>query len=388
MVLIPRIVTVDPAGIVARIVRSSLELLDLSVIQTDIPASEDALNEIDQRVNLVVVALSLDAHMKGFEFALRVKQASPDTAVLILADTHEPNELDEETTEESPFVYLSRPLDIHRFLRVLVAGLEGQESMKKAATATGGELTGGDDSMGAVPRLDIVAARKILEQTQSELGAMVVALADRQGEVLVEVGASGLVDLGDLARSMMPMMRTNIGLRDIVGGQVTTVQFYDGEDYDVFVLSVGLHHFISVLFEGQQGARQFGFVNRFGRKAVEDLIGLIGADAFFIVPAAPKEELPKRQTMVTKAVESEPVELARAEIEFDEEPPELEPVIEPLEPIDDLNIDVLFDDTAQLEGDIFDNLEQLEEMAKQSDGAFQKGRITWDDAKDLGVLKD
>ncbi|TVR23601.1 MAG: response regulator [Anaerolineaceae bacterium] len=388
MVLIPRIVTVDPAGIVARIVRSSLELLDLSVIQTDIPASEDALNEIDQRVNLVVVALSLDAHMKGFEFALRVKQASPDTAVLILADTHEPNELDEETTEESPFVYLSRPLDIHRFLRVLVAGLEGQESMKKAATATGGELTGGDDSMGAVPRLDIVAARKILEQTQSELGAMVVALADRQGEVLVEVGASGLVDLGDLARSMMPMMRTNIGLRDIVGGQVTTVQFYDGEDYDVFVLSVGLHHFISVLFEGQQGARQFGFVNRFGRKAVEDLIGLIGADAFFIVPAAPKEELPKRQTMVTKAVESEPVELARAEIEFDEEPPELEPVIEPLEPIDDLNIDVLFDDTAPLEGDIFDNLEQLEEMAKQSDGAFQKGRITWDDAKDLGVLKD
>lgn len=369
--------------------RSSLELLDLSVIQTDIPASEDALSEIDQRVNLVVVALSLDADMKGFEFALRVKGASPNTAVMILADTHEPSELDDETAAESPFVYLSRPLDIHRFLRVLVAGLESQDAMKKAAQAPTDHMpSGDDDAMGAVPRLDTNAARKILEQTQSELGAMVVALADRQGTVLADVGASGLVDLGELARSMVPMMKTNIGLREIVGGQVTTVQFYDGEDYDVFVLSVGLHHFISVLFEGQQGARQFGFVNRFGRKAVEDLIGLIGADAFFVVPAAPKDELPKRQTMVTKAVESEPVELARAEIEFDEEPPEPEPVIEPLEPIDDLNLDVLFDDTAQLEGDIFDNLEQLEELARQSDGAFQRGRITWDDAKDLGVLKD
>jgi CheY-like chemotaxis protein len=104
MVSIPRIVTVDPTGMIARIVRSAMELLDLSVIQTDIPSVTDALSEISPRVNLVVTTVSLTAEMKGFEFANRVQQNSGGTSIIILADENDPEEVDLEAVGHSPLL--------------------------------------------------------------------------------------------------------------------------------------------------------------------------------------------------------------------------------------------------------------------------------------------
>lgn len=366
-----------------------MELLDLSVIQIDIPNSRAALEEI-HRANLVITALSLDEEMKGFELALRVKQSAPDTSVIILADVDDPDELDEETALESPFVYLSRPVDIHQFLRVVVAGLEGHEAMQQALRTPAAVTTTQPQDMGPVPSLDAEAAKTILDGLQTDLGAMAIILATRSGEPLLETGATGFINREDLARTMTPIMHTSIGVRDLVGGQVSTVQFYDGEEYDIFVLSVGLHHFISVIFDGHSGARQFGLVNRFGRRAVEDLIGLIGADAFFIMPPQPKEELPKRpHPAKPKATEpDEPVELARAEINFADAnggPEPEETTLEPAQPIENLDLDELFgSDEATLDESMFD-IDNLEQLAKES-SQTRKGALSREEARELGLI--
>src|SRR5215475_8218139 len=105
MAPLPRILTVDPTGDVARIVRAAIDLMDRTVIETDVPGGQEALEEMKHgSYNLVATALALDAHMKGFELALRVKQASPDTGVIIMADVDDPEELDAETRADSPFV--------------------------------------------------------------------------------------------------------------------------------------------------------------------------------------------------------------------------------------------------------------------------------------------
>ena len=236
MVFIPRIVTVDPPGIVARVVRSALELLDLSVIQIDIPFASDAFNEIDERITLVITSYTLDAELTGFELARQLKQSTPNTAVMVLADS-EDSTVDERQLD-SHFVYLSRPLNIHRFLQVLIGGLESPQAMQKAYLAEE-RLGGADDDLGVVPNLDSSAARKILEKLQTELASMAIVLADRTGMALLEVGTTNYFNRDELARSLVPMMKTNLGMREIVGGQVTTIQFYDGDNYDVFVLSVG-----------------------------------------------------------------------------------------------------------------------------------------------------
>lgn len=391
MVFIPRIVTVDPTGIVARVVRSALELLDLSVIQTDIPFPSDALNVIDGKINLVITSYLLDHDLTGFELATHIKQASPKTSVIVLADSDSASP--DESQADETFVYLSRPLDIQRLVQVLIGGLESHDAMQKAFYAgTGTKTTQSDDDLGVVPKIEPNPARKVLEKLQSELGSMAILLADRTGELLLEVGTTNYFNREELARSLVPMMKTNLGMREIVGGQVTTIQFYDGDNYDIFVLSVGLHHFISVVFEGEQGARQFGFVNRFGRKAVEDLIGLIGASAFFVMATpAPvvRDDLPKRQTMTAKAVSvvEEPVELARADIIFDDDTSEFQTLAPSLEPITDLNVDLLFGDGLEIDESIFD-FDNLDNMGKSDANFFKKGKISWDDAKDLGVLKD
>lgn len=386
MVSTPRIITVDPTGAISRIVRSAMDLLDLSVIQIDVPVSMEALEEV-AHANLVVTALTLDDDMKGFEFALRVKQASPNASVIILGDVDDPTDFDEETAQESPFVYMSRPVDIQKFLAVLIAGLESHEAMMEAVInppGAGGAAAAGPADMGPVPNLDAKEAQPILDSLQADLGAIGIILADRSGATLCEAGASGFVDHAVLSQAIIPAMQANIDVKDIVGGQVSTVQLYDGEDYDVFVLSVGLHHFICVMFDGNMGARQFGLVNRFGRRAVENLIGLIGAEAFFILPPQPKEPaLPKRQhAPKAEKKQEEPVELARAEIDFSE--PEPEPVLQQLDPISDFDADDLFGDNVDFDDSMFD-LDNMEELAKQS-GEDRKGAVSWEDAEKLGLI--
>lgn len=378
---IPRIITVDATGSIARIVRSAMDLLDLSIIQTDVPSSQEALEET-KRANLVVTAFNVDDDMKGFEFALRVKQQSPHVSVIILGDEDDPDDLDDETSADSPFVYMSRPVDIHQFLRVLIAGLESHEAMMRArhapvtTTASGEQL-----DLGPVPTLEINRAKNVVDVFRTDVGAMSALLVSRAGEILLESGASGYADNVQLAQILSPVMMINYGVKDLVAGQVSTVQLYDGEDFDIFVLSVGLHHFLVAIFDGQQGARNFGGVNRYGRKAVEDLIGLLGANAFLVLPPVKKEEPPKRQHVKKVEVKEEPIELARAEIPVDK-PKEPETVIQKLEPIKELDLDSLFGSDVAVSDDLFD-LEKLEELTSTT----QQGKtFDWDWAQDAGIL--
>lgn len=385
----PRIITVDPTGEVSRIVRAAMELLELSIIQVDVPVAKDALEELSRSANLVVSAFELDDNMKGFEFALRVKQISKETAVLLLGGIEDPDELDDETAMDSPFVYMSRPVDIHRFLRVLMAGLESHEAMVEAMSAAsrGGGIVVAASSgeMGAVPVLDVNASQGIVDSLLTDLGAMAIILADREGNTLIERGAVGYVDREALANAVKPAMIANIGVKDLVGGEVNTVQLYDGEEYDIFVLSVGLHHFLCVMFDGQMGAKQFGMVNRFGRQAVQDLIALLGANAFFIQPPV-KEEPKRRPTPAKKAAEpEEPIQLEYAEIELaSSEPAEPEPVIQQLDPVENLDLDKLFGADVSVDDDIFDP-DNLEEIAKGNQPG--KSALDWDQAIQLGLLK-
>ncbi|GAB4511861.1 MAG: hypothetical protein OHK0046_10520 [Anaerolineae bacterium] len=364
-----------------------MELLDLSVTQIDVPSASDALEELDRPANLVVSAFDLDANMKGFEFGMRVKNKSRETSVIILGDVNDPAELDEETMMSSPFVYLSRPVDIHQFLRVLVAGLEGHEAMLSAmahplSTSTVAAVM---NDMGPVPSLDIKAAQGIIDKLMIDLGVMAILMASRNGEIVIARGATSQISQDDLTYALAPIMMTNINVKDLVGGQVSTVQLYDGDDYDVFVLSVGLHHFLCLVFRGQQGSKQFGMVNRLGRQAVQDLIALLGANAFFIQPTV-REEPAKRSQAVRKVEEEEPIVLEHAE-EFDmpTEIPLAPTVMPQLEPIQDLDVDALFGtDAGDITEDLFD-LDNLEKLAKESQS--QNDKLGYEEAKRIGLLK-
>jgi len=201
-------------------------------------------------------------------------------------------------------------------------------------------------------------------------------------------GASGYLNREQLTHALLPMVTTNLEMKEVVGGQSSALQFYDGEHHDVFVLSAGLHHYMCIVFAGDGGARQLGAVTRYGRRAAEDLIALLGANAWMIERTEAKPEASRPARKEKRATEEvEPVKLEPAQLPF-AKPAEVAPEPEPapiLEPIPDLDLDKLFGqsvDTGNLD-DLFDP-DKLEEVAKQA----RKGKeISFDDAIQLGVIQ-
>jgi DNA-binding NarL/FixJ family response regulator len=389
---LPRIITVDPTWTIARIARAAMDLMDRAVIQVDVPSGTDALEELSRGgAHMVITALEIGDDMKGFELALRVKQTAPETGVVILADIDDPESLDEETAADSPFVYMHRPVDIQRFLQVILAGLNGENLFTALAAPAAATAT---VDRGPVPAMDKNKSQQILDTLLHDVGGMAVVLADRNGEVLMERGAVGFLNRIQLTTALIPTVNTTIEMGDLIGGQPNVVQFFDGEDKDVFVFSVGLHHFLCVVFDGQAGARQFGIVNRYGRKAAEDLIALLGANAFIIEKARPvvKEEAAPAPTRPGKKGKRATEEAEKIEpiIERVTEPKVPEPEPLKLDPIENLDVDI-FKQLANLDeseaDDLFDP-EKLAEIAEQQALSKKGGPISRDVAEELGIIPD
>lgn len=370
-----------------------MDLIDRASIQIDVPSGPEALEEIQRGgVNLVVTDLELGSEMKGFELALRISQSVPSTAIIILADVDDPDELDAEIIESSPFVYLHRPVEPQQFARVLLAALDGKD-MKEALKEPTAAAQAAHD-FGPVPALDVNVAQSIVDSLLSDLGAMAIVLTTRAGDVLLGRGAVGYVNNERLSKALMPMVMTNIEFRELVGGQASALQFYDGDTYDVFVLSVGMHHFMSVVFDGQIGSRQFGAVSRYGRRAAEDLIALLGTSAWTIQPAAPaaiegEERLSRKKAKpIVVEEEAQVIELAKADFGPKEEakPAESEKLF--AEPIKDLDMGI-FDQLGKLDltqaDDLFDP-EKLGEMAQQQQESRKGSALDYDQAVQLGLL--
>jgi hypothetical protein len=384
MSYLPRVITVDPTFAIARIIRGTTDLLGYPIIQVDVPRGTDALDELNRGgASLIVAAWELHDDIQGLELALRVKQTAAETAVVLVGDVDDPESVEEETVDgKSPFVYLRRPVDIHQFLRVIVAGLKS-EDIHSAFNPPASAVAAAVDH-GPLPSIDVQNAHAIIKRMLVDVGAMAIILAGRTGEVLLEDGAPGYLDRESLTRALLPTVHTNIEMSALVGGQPQTIHFYDGDDKDVFVLSVGLHHFLCIVYDGQMGSRQFGSVTRIGRKAAQDLIALLGASAFMIdrqqtvrsvEPPAPR----KRKTTTTEVVERiEPV-IERPEA------PITEPEPLKLDPIQNLDVSI-FDQLGKLDdsaAEAFFDLDKLEELVNSSSG---RKEITLDEAIELGVL--
>jgi DNA-binding NarL/FixJ family response regulator len=386
MASLPRVITVDPTFTLARIMRGAMDLINRPIIQVDVPSGGEALEEAKRGgATLVVTAWELYDDIQGLELALRIKQVSPETSVVILAEEDDPHELDAETLADSPFVYMHRPVDIHQFMRVLVAGVNGDSIFDARSIVSSGSGTMVDH--GPLPGIDAENARKIIKRLLVDIGAMAIILATRTGDVLLEDGAPGYLDREQLTNALMPMVTTTLEMSVLVGGQAQSIQFYDGDDKDVFVFSVGLHHYLCAVFDGQAGSRQFGVVNSYGRRAVQDLIALLGASAFVIqrqeVAAAPVEEAsrPKKGKKATEEVEKLEPMLVRPEVKTTEPEPLR------LEPIQNLDFSI-FDQLDTMESGSGDDMFDLDKLAEMVNKGSGRKEVSFEEAMELGVLPD
>ena len=334
---------------------------------------------------MLVTALNLE-DMRAFDLAEQARQIKEDVAIVVLAEMDDP-EMSPEEQHDYGIVYLQQPLDVYQFSQVIFAGMHGEDmfaAMQKPATDS---LNG--DTLAPVPAMNIERAQEIIDRLVSELLAMSVLLIDREGHVLLERGPSAnYIDRTALTKALQPSLRAVIDMRDLVGGEATTLQFYDGDNRDVYALSVGLHHMLCIAFDGEKGQREFGAVNRFGRKGAMDLIALLGAEAFLLRRVEPEKPAPKkRETIITPAVEAEEtVKLERAEgFDFEEAGTELEKL--EMEPIPEEAFDASFlDNLDSLDPSAADDLFSLDNLGNAAASLKSQRTISEDEAFQLGIL--
>jgi len=386
---LPRVLTVDPTGSISQIIRSAINLTERLVVQVDAPSGEEAIEEVKRGgYNLVVSAWEPDDDMKGWELAAHVRRESDDTSIIILADETDPD-MDEETQEEGRFLYLQRPLEPHQFIRVLNAAMDGKDifEAKKATAGASGVTT---DDMGPVPDINLDSAHGLLNSLLTDLGALAIVLVNRAGEVMQEHGTTGYLDREQLATALMPVGTSNYQVSEIVGGQSAGLQFYDGDEHDIFVLTAGLHYFVCIIFDGENGSRQLGAVNRYGRRAAEDIVALMGPSAWILEkpkPAETRKAKPKRTEEQEDHIVLERAEISgEAAASHEEDTPEPESVMPQLEAIgdDEFNLDDLFGGDVDGGEDLF-SLDNMEELASEEN---QSGTLDWEQAQQLGILGD
>lgn len=400
MASLPRIITVDPSGNIKQQISAATDLMDRYVAQIDVPSANFALEEMEIQkgnINAVIAAWEAGDGMQGWELAGKLRQIDEDVRIILLGD-YEDTELDAEMLDESPFIYLKRPFNIPQFIRVLEAALDGKD-MRATLSDPVAAVAVQEDSWGTIPSIDVDKAETIMQGVVTDLNPISALLCTRDGEVLVVRGTTDYLNIDELSLYVRKSIISNIELRDMIGSSAQALVFYDGDDYDIFVLSVGMHHFMTIIFPGKDGARQLGAVSRFGRRHAEDLIGLLGVNAWAIQRVAPKEE-PKPDVvrksasvrLATQEIEAVP-ELARASMggsssDAAEDEPEPESVMPQLEAIaeDEFDPEALFaSDFDENDADDLFSLDALEDLSADEG---KKGTLDWDRAIELGILDD
>jgi CheY-like chemotaxis protein len=393
MSAIPRIITVDPTWTISRIVRSAIDLTERAIIQVDVPGTEEAIAELGRGAQLLVTSLMIGDGSDGIELARRARQSSSHLPIVVLADFDAPMGQDKALLSETAFLYLRRPVDAQSFMRVLIAALDGRNivsAFDPVTTSAASALPIAD--LGPVPALDVKAAQVIVDKLLMDVGARTIVLSNRVGEVMLERGSAGYLDRDALTRALLPTVTSTVSMGGLVGGQSSALSFYDGDTFDVFVLSVGYHHFLSLIYDGASGVRQFGAVTRFGRRGAEDLKALLGASAYTL--QAPSPEPVRRKTtgpLPASLPEEEPLPLAKADNWVSELEPELLPEPEEtetlrLDPLGDLDLSI-FDQLPDLDTNDADALFSPDEMAKlASESRRGRGPISYDEARNLGIV--
>lgn len=389
----PRIIVVDPQQKLSHLVRAAMELMNRRPRLIETYSSDDAMLELRAVApDLLISSQTLLEASSGTILALMAKREMAALPVIVVGEETDP-ELDAETIAQSPFQYLRRPMAPESFIRALRIALDGPEAAPRAASP---------DEIIPVPPLEYTASlQKIMFDLMRNVNAMAIILADRNGKVIGYDGAAGYVDRDLFAAALAPGFGNTIKMLPALGDQPRVLKYYDAERSTVFGLSLGLHHFIILVFDRNAPPTALGNVKRYGSTAINEMLELIGAVAFDPKPSSPMlhqkpETHAKRKTRtqdmraVSSATAAPAAEKPVMPSSVVTQPPatsstaQQSPAAKPIADFDPSLFDGLDSVDLQLAEAMFDP----DKLAESALALAPDSRITFDDALMQGIIGD
>jgi CheY-like chemotaxis protein len=342
----PRIIIVEENQGIALLVRASLDLLGRRPRLIECHTGEDAWDELHLRTpDLLITAQSLVGEMQGPDLAETAKSEIAALPVIVLGAESDP-EPTAQQVEDASFQYLRRPLVPELFIRALRFALDGPESIPMDDAPL--------DTMGPVPQVDTDRLRPIALRLMRDVGAMSYVIADRNGKVLAYDGMAGYVDRDLLAAVVGPSVGSVARMMGFLGATPRVLKYFDGDKFDVYVLAIGVHYLLSLVFDGATGNRALGNVARFGRASVDEMLTLMGDAAYKLQTLLPQEtaKITAAAQQAASAPSSAPApdeprqkqRIRRTQevpISKPELPPEPPPPMPTLDPIADFDVSIL-----------------------------------------------
>ena len=384
MASIPRILAVDETYQIAEILRGAMALMDRRFILVEVPTAEGALAELQEsHADLLVTAHTLP-DSNGLELAARAIRESAGTPVIVLASSSDP-EVEASALENVSYTYLTRPVG-EQFLRALRIGLDGE------AAVVAQESRRTDDSgaleLGPVPEVSEDVLRDNLMSMMRDTTAIGAFIADRLGRVMVSEGITGYFDINVCAATLGPHFASTVDLRESIGGNAWTLQYFDGENYDLFAMALGLHYFAVLIFDGSKRAA-FGPVTRYGREGADAIIEKIGGEAAWSFRRKVSKVTQSMQAVEMDEAKGKPpkdmtMEAESAPQEDAPEPAEVPELV--LDPVENLDVDTLFNQ--KVDESAFDDLFTEEEMTQENVFISKGNNVSFDDAMNLGILDE
>jgi CheY-like chemotaxis protein len=271
-----------------RLLRTSLELMEQDFRITEVRSGEEADLEftLGKTFDLLITDLQLGG-MSGKELLEHALHRQPDIRIIVTADDVE--QAHYELNGDEFDTILPKPLDAGELSRAVRLSLFGEaepaydeDGIEKSTAqplVVASDATSVDDEFGPIPSVDIGAIKTLLEPQIGYLGAMGLAFANRKGDSLLRLGNIP----NDLRFSeLLIFMARNLSNSGTIATYIgpvpsTTVHYYDGTDYDLFTISVGVHFFVTLVFPGDSQGK-LGEVMRFRRKVIWLVIDVIGVD--------------------------------------------------------------------------------------------------------------
>lgn len=250
-----RILLVDDQRSVTTLLRSALETLGREYIVIEVPSGEEALLEIGRGgADLVVLDVRLPG-ITGLEVARRARRLNPKTPLILISGAVTA-QMEQEALNLGVLAFLKKPISVNTFLPLAQRALGERPAEPEPA-----------------PELDQPGVAERLSTLRRDLGADAVYLVDMQGRVNMRAGDITRFDLDPVLTEVIRGIDASLKVSRLLHGLIpANVQFYDGDDFDIYAANVGQFYALVIIFNGDRGAGQMGPVMRYGRQCADDLL--------------------------------------------------------------------------------------------------------------------
>lgn len=255
-----RILIVDDDREVARVLRTALELEDSSFAVVAVPSAEEAILEVRRNdYDLLLLDVRLPG-IDGLEMMRRIRKTKPEAQVIVMTGNPSP-EVETEARRLKAAAFITKPVTTDEFLRQV------REALKRQTDNAASQA----DLIRSAPSLS-----ERLVSLRNDLGCLAVYLIDLDGHVVARAGDVVSFKIDSILAPLEASFSASLKICRALGGFVSqNLHFFDGDEFDVYLVNVGQSYMILMLFEGDRGAAQMGPVLRYGRQCADDMLNAL-----------------------------------------------------------------------------------------------------------------